>query len=64
MNTKIIVVGTEKPDIFLVAVTDLDLHQQAGDFCEIIGTFPRELANAVAQREGERRALPVILNLS
>ena len=63
MNTKIVVVGTEKSDIFLVAVTDLDPHEQAGDFREIIGTFPRELANAVAQREGESRSLPVILNL-
>lgn len=63
MNNKIVVVGTGKPDIFLVTVTDLDPHQQAGDFREIIGTFPRELANAVAQQEGERRTLPVILNL-
>ncbi len=64
MNNKIVVVRTENPDIFLVAVTDLDSREQAGNFREIIGMFPREHANIIAHGEGKRRDLPVILNWS
>lgn len=62
MQTAIVVVGTHKPEHFLVTVTDLDQHMQAGEFREFIGsTYPCELANWIAQQEGERRTLPVIL---
>ncbi len=56
---KIVVLRTGKLDVFSVAVTDLDEHEQAGEIREFIGDYPLDLANIVAQQEGERRGLPI-----
>jgi hypothetical protein len=54
------VVRTEKPDLYWLTIADLDHHAQAGKFREYLGIYPRELANSLASREGERLSLSVI----
>ena len=62
MNTVVMVLGTSKPQLFAVVITNLYDHQQAGDIVEIIGEYPLETANWMAEREGQKRKLPTILH--
>lgn len=60
MQVHVLVVYTER-DLYAVTITDLDHHGLAGDTREILGTYPREVANLKAIEEGKCRNLPVII---
>lgn len=58
----VMVMGTEKPVIFMVVIADLDEHGQAADISEMIGTYPLDLANIRAQQLGKEMGFPVVLH--
>lgn len=61
MQKHILVARTKEPNLYAVTITDLDPHGLAGDTREILGIYPRDVANLNAMEEGKRRNLPVIV---